>query len=159
MRPADKISDGVLVGCRKCAPLDGSAVRLHVRVLAPDAVTAEALVPAPVAAVRPFEAAESVERLWRRACSVERSPGAHYLRSVRRCWDRLPFPASVRWLPATSRLFHAMRPAPPDGAAVVEDSLGERFTSSVTEGTLVCFIGPTPIRRSAHSCPTVAITR
>ena len=44
-------------------------------------------------------------------------------------------------------------------ASVVEDFPGERFTSSVTEGTLVCLIGPTPIRRPAHSCPTVANTR
>ena len=117
VRAADKIPDGVLVGCRKCAPLDGCAVRLHVHALAPEAVTAQPPVRSPGAAVRPFEAAESVARLWRRACSVERTPGAHYLRSVRRCWDRLPFPAAVRWLPAMSRPFRALRPPPPDGAA------------------------------------------
>ena len=43
--------------------------------------------------------------------------------------------------------------------SVVEEFVGERFTSSVTQGTAVCLIGPTPIPPPAHSCPTVANTR
>ena len=119
VRPADQIPDGVLVGCRKCAPLDSSAVRLHVHALAPEAVTADAPVPAARFTDRRFEAADPVVRLWRRARSLERTPGADYLRSVRRCWGSLPFPASVRWLPASARLFRELRPPPPSGAVGV----------------------------------------
>lgn len=43
--------------------------------------------------------------------------------------------------------------------SVVEEFVGERFTSSVTLGTAVCLVGPTPLPRPAHSCPTVANTR
>ena len=116
VRAADEIPDGVLVGCRKCAPLDRSAVRLHVHALAPEAVTSDAPVPARRVPDQAFEPAEPVARLWRRARSVERTPGADYLRSLRGCWGRLPFPASVRWLPATAALFRTLRPRPPDGA-------------------------------------------
>ena len=42
---------------------------------------------------------------------------------------------------------------------VVEEFVGERFTSSVTQGTAVCLIGPTPIPPPVHSCPTVSNTR
>ena len=38
---------------------------------------------------------------------------------------------------------------------VIEEFSGERFTSSVTQGTAVCLIGPTPLEPPAHSCPTV----
>ena len=43
--------------------------------------------------------------------------------------------------------------------SVVEEFVGERFTARVTEGTAVCLIGPTPLPRPRHSCPTVANTR
>ena len=43
--------------------------------------------------------------------------------------------------------------------SVVEEFAGERFTSSVTQGTAVCLIGPTPIPPPRHSCPTVSNTR
>ena len=42
---------------------------------------------------------------------------------------------------------------------VVEEFPDERFTSSVTQGTLVCLIGPVPLPRPAYSCPTVSNTR
>ena len=117
VRAADEIPDGVLVGCRKCAPLDRSAVRLHVHALAPEAVTSDAPVRAASSSDRPFEPAEQVVALWRRARSVERTPAADYLRSLRACWDLRPFPPSVRWLPATAALFQTVRPAPPPGTA------------------------------------------
>ena len=42
---------------------------------------------------------------------------------------------------------------------VIEEFVGERFTSSVTQGTAVCLIGPTPLPPPVHSCPTVGNTR
>ena len=119
VRAADVIPDGVLVGCRKCAPLDSASIRRHVHALAPEAVC---LVDRPrPAAVRPsrFSPASEVSRLWRRARSIERTPGADYLRSGRRCWGPAPFPASVRWLPAAAGLFRYLRPVVPPGAAGV----------------------------------------
>ena len=118
VRPADLIPDGVLVGCRKCAPLTVADRRAHVEALCPDAVASahvcESLAAPPEPVLTP---AADISHLWRAAGSPERTVGALYLRVVRACWGFKPFPPSVRWLSSDSWGFSFIRPEPPAAAA------------------------------------------
>ena len=117
VRPADLISDGVLVGCRKCAPMSVAERCAHIEALCPAAVAPDRVPESHVVSPEPMVTpASDISRLWRAAGSPERSLGALYLRVVRACWGSKPFPPSVRWISSTSWGFRFIRPTPPADA-------------------------------------------
>ncbi len=117
--PADRLPDGVLVGCRKCAPLTSADRRAHVEALCVGAVVAVDAAPSSAVPASSFSPSPQVQRVWRAAGPLEDTPGARYLRDRRGAWPRSPFPPALRWLSADSRLYRDLRPVPPAGAAGV----------------------------------------
>ena len=118
-RSADHLPDGVLVGCRKCAPLSIDDRRAHV-----EAVSSAAVVGAGSLGLSPvqepvFSPSPEVQRVWRAGGPLEGTPGARYLRVGRGAWSPRPFPPALRWLAVGSRLYSQLRPVPPAGAVGV----------------------------------------
>ena len=111
------IPDGVLVGCRKCAPLDNDSRRAHIEALSSDAVVTEERGPLRAPVRRDFKPDAAVGRIWRAGGPINGTSGDLYLRQTRRCWPQhIRFPTAIRWLGAREPAFALLRPVPPGGA-------------------------------------------
>lgn len=130
-KEADRITNGILLGCHRCHPFDRQAFIDHLNALMPERTRRPAAgyggppakprsgkpLPKTGAARRPRRS-RLHERIWRAGVPPAGTPAERYLVDRRACWrpgDVLP--PSIRWLPAASPAWRMLRPAGPLGVA------------------------------------------
>lgn len=130
-KEADRITNGILLGCHRCHPFDRQAFIDHLNALMPGRTRRPAAgYGGPPAKPRPGKPPPKTgaasrprrsrlhERIWRAGVPPAGTPAERYLVDRRACWrpgDVLP--PSIRWLPAASPAWKMLRPAGPPGAA------------------------------------------